>query len=81
MSFANGPELGGLNGPTPNIWTGFGDQGGDTPYVVTDPIWQIVDNVTLVKGKHSLRLGFEYNRQNFNPSGTSSCVASSPASL
>ena len=69
MSFANGPNSGGLTGTTPNIWTSFGDQGGDTPYVVTDPIWQIVDNVTLVKGKHSLRLGFEYNRQNFNQFG------------
>ena len=33
------------------------------------PDWQIVDNVTWVKGKHSLRLGFEYNRQTFNQLG------------
>src|SRR6185312_15779752 len=52
-----------------NIWSGFGDQGGDTPYVVKDSPWQLVDNVTWVKGKHSLRLGFEYNRQYFNSYG------------
>ena len=69
FSFANAPNSGGLTGTTPSIWSGFGDQGGDTPYVVTDPTLSIVDNVTLVKGKHSLRLGFEYNRQNFNQFG------------
>jgi hypothetical protein len=51
------------------IWSGFGDRGGDGPYVVTDPSWQIVDNVSLVKGKHSLRLGYEFNRQTFNQLG------------
>jgi hypothetical protein len=51
------------------IWSGFGDRGGDGPYVVTDPTWQIVDNVTWIKGHHSLRLGFEYNRQTFNQLG------------
>ena len=71
MSFATGsPGTVGLGtGPTANIWSGFGDQGGDTPYVVTDSPWQIVDNVTWVKGKHSLRLGFEYNRQYYNSYG------------
>jgi len=55
-------------GTAPSIYNGFGDNT-DGPYVVTDPIWQIVDNVTWVKGKHSLRLGFEYNRQTFNQLG------------
>jgi Carboxypeptidase regulatory-like domain len=56
-------------GSTPSIWSEIGDIGGDGPYVITDPTWQIVDNVTWVKGKHSLRLGFEYNRQTFNQLG------------
>jgi hypothetical protein len=64
MSFANGPA-----GTTPNIWTSFGDLGGDGPYVVTDPTWQIVDNLSWVMGKHSWRFGFEYNRQTFNQLG------------
>ena len=64
MSFNSGPT-----GTTKNIWTSFGDLGGDGPYVVTDPTWQIVDNVSWVRGKHSLRLGFEYNRQTFNQLG------------
>jgi len=56
-------------GTTPSIYAGIGDAGGDGPYVINDPIWQIVDNVTWVKGRHSLRLGFEYNRQTFNQLG------------
>ncbi len=64
MNFSSGPA-----GTTKSIWTSFGDLGGDGPYVVTDPTWQIVDNVSWEKGKHSLRLGFEYNRQTFNQLG------------
>ena len=66
------PDIGFNSGPagtTPSIWGGFGDRGGDGPYVVTDPSWQIVDNVSWIKGKHTLRLGFEFNRQTFNQLG------------
>lgn len=64
MSFSSG-----VTGTTPSIWSTIGDAGGDGPYVVTDPTWQIVDNIGWVKGKHSLRIGFEYNRQTFNQLG------------
>jgi hypothetical protein len=64
MAFSQGPK-----GTTPAIWQEIGDIGGDGPYVVTDPTWQIVDNLSWVKGKHSLRFGFEYNRQTFNQLG------------
>ncbi|MGA2571349.1 MAG: carboxypeptidase-like regulatory domain-containing protein [Terracidiphilus sp.] len=64
LSFSSGPT-----GTTPSIWQEIGDIGGDGPYVVTDPTWQIVDNLSWVKGKHSLRFGFEYNRQTFNQLG------------
>ncbi len=64
VSFSSGPA-----GTTPAIWQEIGDIGGDGPYVVTDPTWQIVDNLSWVKGKHSLRFGFEYNRQTFNQLG------------
>jgi hypothetical protein len=66
------PSMGwqaGPTGTTPNNWSGFGDQGGDGPYVITDPTWQIVDNVGWVKGKHSLRMGFEFNHQIFDQLG------------
>lgn len=63
-SFSSGPT-----GTTRAIWQGIGDLGGDGPYVVTDPTWQIVDNISWVKDKHSLRFGFEYNRQTFNQLG------------
>ena len=73
MSFNSAGNNGSVNGvgagATPSIYAGIGDLGGDGPYVITDPIWQIVDNVTWVKGKHSLRLGFEYSRQTFNQLG------------
>ena len=59
----------GPTGTTKDIWSGFGDRGGDGPYVVTDPTWQIVDNLGWVRGKHSFRIGFEYNRQTFNQLG------------
>ena len=62
ISFSSGPST------TKNFWSGFGDTQ-DGPYVIDDPMWQIVDNVSWVKGKHSLRFGFEYNRQNFNQLG------------
>jgi len=64
MAFSQGPK-----GTTPAIWQEIGDIGGDGPYVVTDPTWQIVDNLSWVKGKHSLRFGFEYNRQTFKQLG------------
>ena len=70
MSFGSAAGTVGVGtGTTPSIWSGIGDAGGDGPYVITDPTWQIVDNVTWVKGRHSLRLGFEYNRQTFNQLG------------
>jgi len=62
-------------GTTNSIWgvsgqsNGFGDVGGDGPYVVTDPTTSVVDNISWVKGKHALRFGFEYNRQTFNQLG------------
>ena len=64
MAFSQGPA-----GTTPAIWQEIGDIGGDGPYVVTDPTWQIVDNLSWVRGKHSFRFGFEYNRQTFNQLG------------
>lgn len=69
VSFGSGPT-----GTTRSIWGGtgnggFGDLGGDGPYVINDPTWQIVDNVSWILAKHSLRLGFEYNRQTFNQLG------------
>ena len=67
VAFNSGPA-----GTTKSIWgagSGLGDRGGDGPYVLNDPVWQIVDNLSWMKGKHSLRFGFEYNRQTFNQLG------------
>jgi len=41
----------------------------DGPYAINDNTLQAVDNVSWIRGKHTLRFGFEYNRQNFNQIG------------
>ena len=41
----------------------------DGPYAIDDNTLQFVDNVAWTHGKHSLRFGFEYSRQNFNQVG------------
>ncbi len=50
---------------------GFSNIGDSTdgPYVIQDNSLQLVDNVSWIKGKHTLRFGFEYSRQNFNQVG------------
>ena len=49
-------------------FSGIGDNT-DGPYVITNNSLQVVDNVSWIKGKHTFRFGFEYNRQNFNQVG------------
>ena len=53
---------------TGDIFSGLGDST-DGPYVTTDPDISINDNVSWVHGKHSVDLGFEYERQTFNELG------------
>jgi hypothetical protein len=49
-------------------FSGIGDST-DGPYVIMDNTLQAVDNLSWIKGKHTFRFGFEYNRQNFNQVG------------
>lgn len=49
-------------------WTGIGDSS-DGPYVTNDPNWSINDNLSWVKGKHSIDMGFEYDHQVFREDG------------
>ena len=53
---------------TGDIFSGLGDST-DGPYVATDPDISINDNITWVHGKHSIDLGFQYERQTFNELG------------
>lgn len=53
---------------SPDRWTGIGDTN-DGPYVTTDPDWSINDNISVVRGKHSFDLGFQYDRQTFKELG------------
>ena len=51
--------------------TGFqqiGD-GTDAPYANDNNTLQFVEKLSWIHGKHNFRLGFEYNRQNFNQVG------------
>ena len=64
VSFASGPT-----GTTGNIWSNFGDLGGDGPYVVTDPTLAdrrqrfVGDRQTFAAAR------VQYNRQTFNQLG------------
>jgi hypothetical protein len=49
-------------------WSGMGDST-DGPYVTTDPDISINDNINMVRGKHSIDLGFQYERQTFSELG------------
>lgn len=49
-------------------FSGLGD-GSDDPYQISDNTTQFVDNLSWIKGKHTFRFGFEYNRQNFDQYG------------
>jgi len=49
-------------------FSGVGD-GSDDPYQIADNTAQVVDNLSWIKGKHTFKFGFEYNRQNFNQYG------------
>ena len=49
-------------------FTAIGDNS-DFPYQNANNTTQFVDNLSWIKGKHTLKFGFEYNRQNFNQEG------------
>jgi len=49
-------------------FTALGD-GSDDPYSISDNTTQFVDNLSWIKGKHTFKFGFEYERDNFNPLG------------
>jgi hypothetical protein len=49
-------------------WSILGDTN-DNPYVTTDPVWQLGDNIMWVKGKHTLHVGFAYEHHTYNELG------------
>src|SRR3984885_7503293 len=49
-------------------FSSLGD-GSDDPYQISDNTAQVVDNLSWIKGKHTFKFGFEYNRQNFDQYG------------
>ena len=49
-------------------FTGLGDTN-DGPYANDNNSLQLLDKLSWIKGKHTFRFGFEYNRQNYNQVG------------
>jgi len=49
-------------------WSGIGDSS-DGPYITNDHDWSFKDNLSWVKGKHSIDVGFEYDQQTFGETG------------
>ncbi|MGH8248830.1 MAG: hypothetical protein ACREUU_20670, partial [Gammaproteobacteria bacterium] len=71
--------IGGLDSPvelsygTPSIGlglglTGFGEQG-NGPFVGRTSIFQWIDNMSVIRGKHSFRFGGEIRRDRYNETG------------
>jgi len=74
-------EIGGIPGvplPSPSMYgipsvsitgfTGFGDPG-DSPYVNRNHTFQWVDNLSIIRGKHSMKFGAEIRRDRYNQEG------------
>jgi hypothetical protein len=72
-------KIPGLQTPDPDSWgtprmegfpglSGFGDDS-QGPFVVRDATFQFVDNVSIVRGRHSFRFGAEIRRDRFNQAG------------
>ncbi len=48
--------------------TGFGEQG-NGPFVGRTAIFQLIDNMSIIRGKHSFRFGGEIRRDRYNETG------------
>jgi len=68
-----------LSDPAPPAWgvpnvtlgdgySGFGNNT-DGPYTTSDHILQVVDNISWIHGKHSIKFGAEIGRTDFNETG------------
>ena len=83
---AGGPDLSGLAGFTnsPVIPSSFdipgvnffqySSLGGNSPYNLTSNVYQIVDSLTLVRGRHTISVGFDFRRVNLKDIDTSSAM-------
>ena len=73
--------LGGIQGlaaPTPitygipaigvTLYTGFGDSS-TAPDTSNDHVFQVIDNATMVRGKHTIQYGAEFRRDEYNQQG------------
>lgn len=61
-----GPEVWGIPSVTIPGYTTLGDDNFFLPMVLRDNTFQVLDTVSITRGRHSLRLGGEYRRFQFN---------------
>lgn len=65
---APGPSAYGI--PLIGLGGGLSGFGGVTPWVTRDDLFQWTDGLSLVKGKHSLKVGGDLGRDRYNENGT-----------
>jgi hypothetical protein len=56
--------------PIVGLGGGVTGYGGVTPWVTRDDLFQWIDNFSIVKGKHSMRVGGAIGRDRYNETGT-----------
>ncbi len=65
--FAPSPLAYGL--PAITLGGGVSNFGGVTPWVTRDDMFQFMDNLSLVRGRHSIKVGVEIRRDRYNQYG------------
>ena len=57
--------------PAIDLGQGINSFGGVTPWIARDTTFQFMDNLSIVKGRHSIKLGGEIRRDRYNEFGNS----------
>ena len=57
--------------PAIGLGQGINSFGGVTPWIARDDTFQLMDNLSLVRGRHSIKLGGEIRRDRYNEFGNS----------
>ena len=65
--FAANPASYGI--PATSVGNGISGFGGGDPWVARNHTFQFIDNISLIRGRHSMKFGFEYRRDRYNNFG------------
>ncbi len=55
--------------PAIALGSGLNGFGGVTPWVTRNTAFQLADSLSIVRGRHSIKVGFEFNRDRYNQYG------------